>query len=146
MEPREGLAACSAKRVPLHFSVILRPWVLALPRGTEPATSQSAVKRSTDWASPARAIYIIYLLVMCYSLVKFICGSLEQTRHRQVYMVLKKRLWQNMKLNDLLALTVKQLTSLKANGLYLLRILFEIGYFSLTACLIVMPICHNCLQ
>ena len=58
----------------------------------------------------------------------------------------KKTLWQNMKLNDLLALTVKQLTSLKANGLYLLRILFEIGCFSLTTCLIVIPICHNCLQ
>ena len=51
-----------------------------------------------------------------------------------------------MKLNDLLALTVKQLTSLKANGLYLLRILFEIGFFSLTTCLTVIPICHNCLQ
>ena len=35
-----------------------------------------------------------------------------------------------MKLNDLLALTVKQLTSLKVNGLYLLRILFEMFFFS----------------
>ena len=32
-----------------------------------------------------------------------------------------------MKLNDLLALTVKQLTSLQESGLHLLRILFEIG-------------------
>ena len=41
----------------------------------------------------------------------------------------KKWLWQNMKLNDLLSLTVKQLASLQENGLYLLRILFEIGNF-----------------
>ena len=34
-----------------------------------------------------------------------------------------------MKLNNLLALTVKQLTSLQENGLCLLRILFEIGNF-----------------
>ena len=34
-----------------------------------------------------------------------------------------------MKLNDLLALTVKQLASLQENDLYLLRILFEIGIF-----------------
>ena len=59
-------------------------------------------------------------------MVKFICGPVEQTRHRQRYMVLKKLLWQNMKLNDLLALTVKQLASLQENDLYLLRILLEI--------------------
>ena len=44
-----------------------------------------------------------------------------------------------MKLNDLLALTVKQLASLQENDLYLLRILFEIGIFffllPLIACL-----------
>ena len=34
-----------------------------------------------------------------------------------------------MKLNDLLALTEKQLAPLQENGLYLLRILFEIGNF-----------------
>ena len=34
-----------------------------------------------------------------------------------------------MKLNDLLSLTVKQLASLQENGLYLVRILFEIGNF-----------------
>ena len=33
---------------------------------------------------------------------------------------------------------------LKGNGLYLLRILFEIGLLPLIACLIVIPICHNC--
>ena len=70
---------------------------------------------------------LINFLIICFSLVKFICGSVEQTRHRQRYMVLEKWLWQNMKLNDLLALTVKQLASLQENGLHLLRILFEIG-------------------
>ena len=44
-----------------------------------------------------------------------------------------------MKLNDLLSLTVKQLASSQENGLYLLRILFEIGNFffllPLIACL-----------
>ena len=54
------------------------------------------------------------------------------------------RLWQNMKL-DLEGLTVDQLTSSKGNCLYFLRILFEIGFYPLTACLIVIPICHNCL-
>ena len=54
-----------------------------------------------------------------------------------------------MKLNDLLALTVKQLASLQENGLYLLRILFEIGIFfsSSSDCmlkLIVIPICNEC--
>ena len=34
-----------------------------------------------------------------------------------------------MKLNDLLSLTVKQLASLQENGLYLLKILFEISNF-----------------
>ena len=34
-----------------------------------------------------------------------------------------------MKLNDLLVFIVKQLTSLKRNGLYLLAILFETGIF-----------------
>ena len=54
-----------------------------------------------------------------------------------------------MKLNDLLALTVKQLASLQENGLYLLRILFEIGNFFGSSSdwlfkLTVISICHNC--
>ena len=41
-----------------------------------------------------------------------------------------------MKLNDS-ALTVKQMASLQENGLYLLRILFEIGnFFSSSYCLL----------
>ena len=38
----------------LHFSVILRPWVLVRSWGVEPTTFRSAVKRSTDWECPAR--------------------------------------------------------------------------------------------
>ena len=39
-EPREGLAACSAKEY-VHFSVILRPWVMVRPRelNTRPPAS-----------------------------------------------------------------------------------------------------------
>ena len=56
-----------------------------------------------------------------------------------------------MILNDLLSLTVKQLASLQENGLYLLRVLFEIGNFCFFYLwlpvykLIVIPICHNLL-
>ena len=51
-EPREGLAACSAKKVPSflsHFKTLSN----GPAPGIEPATSRSAVKRSTDWANPA---------------------------------------------------------------------------------------------
>ena len=51
-EPREGLAICRAKAVPsfLSYSKTLSVGPVA---GIEPATSRSAVKRSTDWANPA---------------------------------------------------------------------------------------------
>ena len=51
-EPREGLTACSAKEVPSflsHFKTLSN----GPAPGIEPATSRSAVKRSTDWANPA---------------------------------------------------------------------------------------------
>ena len=41
----------AVQRKYLHFSVILRPWVNGPAPGIELATSRSAVKRSTDWAS-----------------------------------------------------------------------------------------------
>ena len=44
-EPREGLAACSAKGVPSFL------WILVRPPGNEPVTSRSAVTCSTDWAN-----------------------------------------------------------------------------------------------
>ena len=51
-ESREGLAICRAKAVPsfLSYSKTLNVGPVA---GIEPATSRSAVKRSTDWANPA---------------------------------------------------------------------------------------------
>ena len=51
-EPREGLAACSAKDVPSflsHFKTLSN----GPAPGIEPATFRSAVKRSTDWANPS---------------------------------------------------------------------------------------------
>ena len=51
-EPREGLAACSAKGVPSLLSYFKTLSIGPAP-GIEPATSRSAVKRSTDWANPA---------------------------------------------------------------------------------------------
>ena len=46
-EPREGLAACSAKEVPSFLSHFKTLSIGPAP-GIEPATSRSAVKRSTD--------------------------------------------------------------------------------------------------
>ena len=51
-EPREGLAACSAKEVPSflsHFKTLSNGPAPEI----EPATYRSTVKRSTDWANPA---------------------------------------------------------------------------------------------
>ena len=46
-EPREGPAACSAKGVPSFLSYFKTLSIGPAP-GIEPATSRSAVKRSTD--------------------------------------------------------------------------------------------------
>ena len=51
-EPREGLTACSAKEVTSYLSHFKTLSNGPAP-GIEPATSRSAVKRSTDWANPA---------------------------------------------------------------------------------------------
>ena len=53
-EPREGLACCSAKGVP-SFLGYFKTLSIGPAPGIEPATSRSAVKRSTDWANPAAA-------------------------------------------------------------------------------------------
>ena len=50
-EPCEGLAARSAKGVPSFLSYFKTLSIGPAP-GIEPATSRSAVKRSTDWANP----------------------------------------------------------------------------------------------
>ena len=46
-EPREGLAACTTKGVPSFLSYFKTLSIGTAP-GNEPATSRSAVKRSTD--------------------------------------------------------------------------------------------------
>ena len=51
-EPREGPAACRAQEVPSFLSYFKTLSISPAP-GIEPATSRSAVKRSTDWANPA---------------------------------------------------------------------------------------------
>ena len=49
-----GLAEIAVQREYLHFSVILiKTLSIGSATGIEPATSRSAVKRSTDWANPA---------------------------------------------------------------------------------------------
>ena len=56
-EPREGPAICTAKAVPSFLSHFKTLCIVLVP-GIEPATSRSAVKRSTDWDNPA-AVTII---------------------------------------------------------------------------------------
>ena len=43
----------AGKRKYLHFSVIFKTLSIGLAPRIEPATSRSAVKRSTNWANPA---------------------------------------------------------------------------------------------
>ena len=54
-EPSEGLAACSAKGVPSFLSYF-KTLSIGPALRIEPATSRSAVKRSTDRANPAAVI------------------------------------------------------------------------------------------
>ena len=51
-EPREGLAACSAKGVPSFLSYFKTLSIGPAPE-IELATSRSVIKRSADWANPA---------------------------------------------------------------------------------------------
>ena len=86
-EPREGLPVCSAKGVYIHFSVILRPWVLVRRQESNPRPPALQSIRSTDWANTAAVIvdysqhlYIFscseYLQYHIYSLgVKFLQNS-----------------------------------------------------------------------
>ena len=63
LEPRKGLAACSAKGVPSFLSYFKTLSNGAAP-GIEPTTSCSVVKRSTDWANPdAVKLYITFVFV-----------------------------------------------------------------------------------
>ena len=46
----------AGQRKYLHFSVVLRPWVLGPAPGIESATFRSAVTLSTDWVNPAAVL------------------------------------------------------------------------------------------
>ena len=54
-EPRQCLAACRAKGLPSFLTYFETLSIGPVP-GIEPATSRSTVKRSTDWANPARSV------------------------------------------------------------------------------------------
>ena len=56
-EPREGLATCSAKGIPSFLSYFKTLSIGPAP-GIKPATSRSAVKRSTNWANHAAVIIL----------------------------------------------------------------------------------------
>ena len=62
-KPRKGPAACRAKGVPSFLSYLKTLSIGPAP-GIEPATSRSALKRSTDWANHAavRSIQLIQLI------------------------------------------------------------------------------------
>ena len=64
-EPREGPAACSAKGVPSFLSYFKTLSIGPAP-GIEPATSRSAVKRSTDWANPSFDLTFLICLFCFY--------------------------------------------------------------------------------
>ena len=53
-EPREGLAACTAKGVPSFLSYFKTLSIGPAPK-IEPATSRSAAKSSTDRANPVQS-------------------------------------------------------------------------------------------
>ena len=71
----------AVQRKYLHFSVILRPW------GIEPATSRSAVKRSTDWANPAtvKLNWLIWNsdIILCFT--HYFCLSSWLLKYLQFY-------------------------------------------------------------
>ena len=64
-ELREGPAACSAKGVPSFLSYFKTLSIGPAP-GIEPATSRSAVKRSTVWANPSFDLTFLICLFCFY--------------------------------------------------------------------------------
>ena len=115
------LAACSAKEVPSflsHFKTLSN----GPAPGIEPATSRSAVKRSTDWANPATVTNYCESCILTFTLPDFLLKHLQRlqfaaatfTRGRYVqdFSLLKlvhKVLYMN---NWPLALRSNQVTSL----------------------------------
>ena len=67
-EPGEGLATCSAKGVPSFFSYF-NTMSIGQARGIKPATTNSAVRCSSDWTNPAivKAAWWLELLQLYYS-------------------------------------------------------------------------------
>ena len=65
-EPREGLAACSAKGVPSLLSYFKTLSIALLAPGIEPATFRSAVKRSTT------KLILLILILMAANLIKWL--------------------------------------------------------------------------
>ena len=85
-EPREGLSACSAEEVPSflsHFKTLSN----GPAPGIEPATSLSAVKRSTDWANPAtvKLNWLIWNsdIILCFT--HYFCLSSWLLKYLQFY-------------------------------------------------------------
>ena len=64
-EPGEGLAICRVKAVPSLLSHFKTLSIGSVP-GIEPATSRSAVKRSTNWANPASVKLFIFSGEPCF--------------------------------------------------------------------------------
>ena len=80
-EPREGPTACSAKGVPSFLSYFKTLSIGPAP-GIEPATSCSAVKRSTDWANPSFDLTFLICLFCFYIRVQN-----KTCRHKRFLMI-----------------------------------------------------------
>ena len=68
-EPREGLAACTAKGV-YSFLSYFKTLSIGPAPGIEPAAFRSAIKRSTDWAYTA-VVWTFFLTVAVLYIVFF---------------------------------------------------------------------------
>ena len=83
-EPCEGLPVCSARQN-LSFSVTFKTLSIDPAPGIEPATSRSAVKRSTDWANHAAVkmvrwniktfYFFLFFLLFFYYIMSILCGN-----------------------------------------------------------------------
>ena len=77
-EPREGLAIFRAKAVPSFLSHFETLSIGPVPR-IEPATSRSAVNRSTEWANPA-AVKAVFKEVFNFFQVEIsLVGNFNET-------------------------------------------------------------------
>ena len=104
-EPREGLPVCRAKEVPSFLGCFKTPSI-GPARGIEPATSRSAVERSTDLANPAAQFWFVHKmqrnwLTTWFSACSVLIGSLSmkprRRRHQRPH--LKKKYRRSLKLH-----------------------------------------------